>query len=110
MADENTTIDEFAEEILSFFPRIYYPFRRLLGEYSEFQITTLQILELAYLLLLNHIMRPEIFATVLLVSIFHKKSIESLRIFYLSNWVFAKRRAQNEYFLLIFIYPTMSTP
>jgi len=46
MADESVIIDKFTEEILSFFPRIYYPFRRLLGEYSEFQITTLQILEL----------------------------------------------------------------
>jgi DNA-binding MarR family transcriptional regulator len=44
--NNNVVVDELAEEILNSFPKIYYPFRRLLGKYSEFQVTTLQILKL----------------------------------------------------------------
>jgi len=43
--NNNIVTDKLAEEILNFFPKIYYPFRRLLGKYSEYQITTLQILK-----------------------------------------------------------------
>lgn len=44
--NNNIAADKLADEILNSFPKIYYPFRRLLGKYSEFQITTLQILKL----------------------------------------------------------------
>lgn len=42
--EETTDIRALAEQTLDLFPKIYYPFRGLLGEFSEYQITALQIL------------------------------------------------------------------